>query len=91
MPIFPSFDNESVGKGDILFLFTRSYYDVFDKNELKPVEESLVVNMCKYVDSYYIYMPHKKIEEDDSDDDSDSVGNFIEIDESILDNSDTEC
>ena len=42
------------------------------------------------VDIHYTYTA-QKTEEDDSDDDSESEDNAIEIDESILDNSDVEC
>ena len=48
------------------------------------------VNTWKRVDSRYTYAA-QKTEEDDSDDDSNSGDNAIEIDESMLGNIDFEC
>ena len=73
----------------MLFLFIRPVYDAFDEEAIKPVEEALV-NTCKRADSQYTYTAQKS-EKDDSDDDSNSGDNAIEIDESMLGNIDFEC
>ena len=45
------FDNESVDKNDILFLFIRPIDDEFDEEAIKPAEDTLV-NICKHVNNH---------------------------------------
>ena len=52
--------------------------------------EQALVNMCKRVDRHYTYTA-QKTEEGDAADDSNSGDNSMEIDESMLGNSDFEC
>ena len=77
------FDNKSVEKNDILFLFIRPIDDEFDEEAIEPAEEALV-NMCKRVDNHYTYTA-QKTEGPDSNDDIDSGDNAMEIDEYTLD------
>ena len=89
LPISPGFDNKSVEKNDILFLFIRSIDDEFDEEAIEPAEEALV-NTCKRVDNHYTYTA-QKTEGPDSNDDIDSGDNAMEIDEYTLDNGDVGC
>ena len=66
------FDDKSVEKTDILFLFITPVDSVLDEERIEPVEEALV-NMCKKVDIHYTYTTEKR-HQDGSDDDSGSVG-----------------
>ena len=83
------FDNKSVEKNDILFLFIRPIDDEFDEEAIEPAEEALV-NTCKRVDNHYTYTA-QKTEGPDSNDDIDSGDNAMEIDEYTLDNGDVGC
>ena len=83
------FDNKSVEKNDILFLFIRPIDDEFDEEAIEPAEEALV-NTCKSVDNHYTYTA-QKTDEPDSNEDIDNGDNAMEIDEYTLDNSDVGC
>ena len=49
------FDDKSVEKSDLLFLFLRPVDSILDEEKFEPVEEALV-NTCTYVDIHYTYI-----------------------------------
>ena len=67
------FDDKSVEKSDLLFLFLRPIDSILDEEKIEPVEEALI-NTCTYVDIHYTYtanMGQSNDIDNDSENDSD--------------------
>ena len=79
------FDDKSVEKTDIFFLFIRPVDSLLDEESIEPVEEALVKTF-NHVDSHYTYTANRGVEEHS---DSEGEYNALDDDGSILGNMDT--
>ena len=66
------FDNKSVKKTDVKFLFIRSIDEAFEEDVVELAEEALV-NVCHQVDNDYAYTINDESENDDESEEDDVV------------------